>query len=884
MTRPSGTVTFLFSDIEGSTQRWERHPDAMSRALLRHDELLRAAIEAHGGYVFKVLGDAFCSAFSNPADAIAAALRGQRSLIAEDFSSADGIRVRMALHTGSAEERNGDYLGSTLNRAARLLSIGHGGQVLISGSTADLLPEGVHGSSLRDLGSHRLKDLIGSQRVYQLVAPDLIETFPALRSLENFPNNLPFALTSFVGRGQEVSDLKALIKEHRLLTLVGPGGAGKTRCAIQVGADVLEEFEQGVWLVDLAALSNPSLVTTEIAKALAVREVPNHSLLETLAAFLERRRLMLIVDNCEHVIDEARKVIAAILRGCKNVHIVATSRESLNIGGEQVFRLPSLPAPDAIALFVDRARGADSSFHLTGDNAPSVEELAARLDGIPLAIELAAARVRMMSPQQLAKKLDERFRVLSGGDRSTLPRHRTMRALIDWSYDLLDEPYRALFRRLAVFAGGWTLQAATQVCAGEPEGDGWETFDALSSLVDKSLVVVEAVGEERRYRMLQSIREYALERLRQAGEISSIATRHARYYAGFVRALRPLVEDLEDVAWRQPLELELDNLRAAIEWTIFKENDPALGRSLLADLEWPELITTPQEALTWFEAAAAGGGAAENALLYSRLLRHCVLSGWLVGRPVPSLEEIIRRELDAAIAAGDANETARALANLGACYRSDGRFAEAEKAFAEAYAAPQSLSRITANAVLRLWAVTDLQRGNIEDARTRFSQVAQLERHGSEAHASALLNLGELEFAAGNIEAARDAAQRAKSAYVSLNSVYLVLVLSNLGGYALAAGDLAAAREALHEALMLQRKSGSGWVLSVLEHHALLAATIEDFEGASLLAGFTARQYDLRGEVRQYTERRCYERLTALLSEFYSGSELSARTSEGARL
>ncbi len=688
MTRPSGTVTFLFSDIEGSTQRWERHPDAMSRALFRHDELLRAAIEANGGYVFKALGDAFCSAFATAADAVAAALLAQRRLMAEDFTAVDGIRVRMSLHTGSAEERNGDYLGSTLNRVARLLSIGHGGQVLISSSTADLLREaGSHGGSLRDLGSHRLKDLIDSQRVYQLVAPDLIDTFPALRSIENFPNNLPFQRTSFVGRAQEVADLKALTTQHRLVTLVGTGGAGKTRCALQAGADIVEEFDDGVWLVDLAPLSNSSLITTEIAHALGVRDVPNHSLLDTLTAYFERRRLLLILDNCEHVIDEARKVIAAVLRGCRDVHILTTSRESLNVSGERVFRLPALPASDAIALFVDRARAADSGFELGDDNAPFVAELAARLDGIPLAIELAAARVRMMSPRQLAQRLSERFRILSGGDRSALPRHQTMRALIDWSYDLLDERERALFRRLAIFAGGWTLNAATEICRGEPATDEWATFDALSSLVDKSLVVVDALGEERRYRMLQSIREYALERLVQADEATTIAQRHARFYAAFVGSLQPLVADLEDVKWRETLELELDNIRAAIEWTVFKERDPGIGQSLLADLEWPELITTPHEALTWFEGACAIGET--NRLLHSRLLRHCVLLGWLIGRPVASLERIARRALEAATAAEDANEIARALANLGACYRSDGRFDEAEEAFEKAYELPQ---------------------------------------------------------------------------------------------------------------------------------------------------------------------------------------------------
>lgn len=883
MSRPSGTVTFLFSDIEGSTLRWERDSAAMSQALQRHDAVVRESIETHAGYVFKVIGDAFCAAFATAPDALAAAVRAQRALSATDFSNVEGLRVRMALHTGHAQEVEDDYLGPTVNRVARLLAIGHGGQVLVSNTTADLLRDALpaeHG--LHDLGLHGLKDLSRAERVFQVRAPELDSDFPALRSLEQLPNNLPAQLTSFVGRDDEVLEIKALLRHSPLVTIAGPGGVGKTRCALQAGAELLDDLSDGVWLVDLAPIADASLVTSAIAAALGVREAANRPLLETLAEHLATRQLLQIIDNCEHLVEEARSVTVEILRRCPHVRILTTSREPFNVGGEQTLRLAPLGTEASTALFVDRARAADPRFALTGENAGNVTAIATRLDGMPLAIELAAARVRVLSPAQIAQRLDERFRMLTGGDKSALPRRQTLRATLDWSYDLLDERERALFRRLAIFAGGFGVAAATDVCSVAGEIDEWEVLDSLTALVDKSLVLAEPHGEEQRYRLLQSMREYGIERLREAGEEQTVAARHARYYSEWTTTLAPLVDELEDDLWKRRAVPELANIRAAIDWTLVQRHDPATGINLLANLEWPEILTTSQEALRWYERAAQETDDMPSEIAHARILRHAVVLAWLVGRPVADRTETARRAVEVAKQSGDADEIARALTNLAACYHFAGDNA-AEAAFVEAYREPERLARVTRNAVLRTWAVIDVHRGNMEPARERFLKVASSERPGSEAHASALLNLGELEFVLGNVEEAREAARRARETYAALGSAYLVLVIANLAAYALAANDLDDARKWLREALAIRHHSGR-WLVNVLDHHALLAALQGNREEAAALLGFTDAHYRSRGEVRQQTESRGHQRLGSLLAQVYEAPELERATASGASL
>src|SRR6202011_813971 len=443
---PTGTVTFLFSDIEGSTQRWEAHRAAMKAAVARHEQLMAAAIAQHGGYAFKIMGDAFCAAFPTAPGALGAAADAQLALAKEDFASVDGLRVRMGLHTGHAEERNDDYFGPTVNRVARLMSIGHGGQVLLSGVTRDLAHSDLPtGASLINLGSHRLKDLTEPEQVWQLSIAGLPVEFPPLQSLDTVPNNLPIQPTSFRGREHDLEEVKSLLALHKLLTLFGAGGVGKTRLALQVGAEVLDDYPDGVWLADFAPITDPELVSSIIAKELGITQAEGRRVDESIPHWLKRKKLLLILDNCEHILEAVAGVADAVIRSCPDVRMLATSRQALDISGEGVYRLPSLATPEklaglrsaealdygAIVLFVDRAKAADNRFALTDDNAPVVADICRRLDGIPLAIELAAARVKVLSIPNLAQRLNERFKLLIGGSRTALPRQKTLTALID---------------------------------------------------------------------------------------------------------------------------------------------------------------------------------------------------------------------------------------------------------------------------------------------------------------------------------------------------------------------------------------------------------------------------------------------------------------------
>jgi len=585
---PSGTVTFLFTDIEGSTRLWDEQPKSMGSALARHDELLRAAIEDHDGYVFKTIGDAFCAAFHTAPSALNAGLQAQISLLSEPWPDAIKVRVRMAIHTGAAELRDSDYFGPPLNRIARLLSTGHGGQMLLSLATEELVRDSLPNRvSLLDLGEHRLRDLSRPESVFQLLHPDLSNEFPALKSLDRFPNNLPRQLTSFIGREREIAEVEDRLGKSGLLTLTGSGGCGKTRLSLQVAADLLEQYQDGVWLVELAPLSDPGLVAKEVAFTLGLAEQAGKSLLQTLADYLRPKRLLLVLDNCEHLLPTCAELCNHVLRSCGELTILASSREAMGIGGEQTYRVPSLTLPDpnhrvtveqlsqfeAVRLFLERVRSGKPDYSVTNQTAPALAAVCHRLDGIPLAIELAAARVRSLSLDEINTRLDNRFRLLTGGSKAALPRHQTLRALIDWSYDLLGEQERLLLARLSVFAGGWTLEAAEQVASGDGI-EGWEILDLLSSLIDKSLTIADTRETETRYRLLETVKQYALERLTESRELEPMRVRHRDYFLGLAETAAPRLTGSEQKRWFEVLAEEHDNMRLAIAFCL-EESDRA---------------------------------------------------------------------------------------------------------------------------------------------------------------------------------------------------------------------------------------------------------------------------------------------------------------------
>lgn len=595
MNRPTGTVTFLFTDIEGSTQLWERHPEWMQRAHKRQEKIIRDAVAAHNGYAYKMIGDAFQIAFATARDALEAAIDAQHALNTESWGDIGAIRVRMALHTGVTEERGDDYVGPVLNRVARLMSAGHGGQILVSDAVQSLVRDRLAlGITLLDLGERRLKDLTRAEHVYQVVSPDLPSDFPPLRTLDTLPNNLPIQLTSFIGREKEIAEVKRWLETSRLVTLTGAGGCGKTRLATQVAADLLESFDDGAWFVELAPLADPALVVQVVATTFGLQEGTGRSLETALKDYLREKNLLLVLDNCEHLIQACAQFASMFLNASPHLKILATSREALGVAGETVYRVPSLAVPDpqhlppiealsqydAVRLFIDRAISVHSTFTVNNHNAPAVAQICHRLGGIPLAIELAAARVKIFSAEEIEARLDDRFRLLTGGSRTAMPRQQTLRALIDWSYDLLSEPERVLLSRLSVFAGGWTFDAAETVCSLQnAEGsDGnqptanhllpTDILDLLSHLIDKSLVLAEEQDGATRYRMLETIRQYAREKLFELGEGEQVRERHLEFFAKFAEEADAKLNGADQVVWLNRLESEHDNLRAALQWSI----------------------------------------------------------------------------------------------------------------------------------------------------------------------------------------------------------------------------------------------------------------------------------------------------------------------------
>jgi predicted ATPase/class 3 adenylate cyclase/DNA-binding SARP family transcriptional activator len=646
---PSGVVTFLLTDIEGSTALWDTKGDAMRAALARHDEVIVQSVLEHRGRLVKPKGegDSAFAVFASATDAVGAAVAAQRTLSAQTWPGDVSIRVRMAVHTGEAELRAGDYFGAAVNRAARLREVASGGQIVLSAAAAELVGDGLRdGLQLIDLGEHRLRDLSRPEHVFQLTHPALPRGFPPLRSDSGPSASLPAQRTLFVGRDRELRDVAAALDASPLVTLTGVGGVGKTRLALEVAATVLGGYRDGAWLVELAPAVDPAALVEVVATALGVTQNQGQTLDASVLAFLRTKRLLLVLDNCEHLLDAAAHFVDDVLRVCRDVRVLATSREGLGVAGERIVAVPTLEVPaegddgdlhlvenaESVRLFVARAAEAKAGFTLTEKNRTSIVQLCRRLDGIPLAIELAAARVRSLGPADLATRIDERFRLLAGGPRTAVERHQTLRRAIDWSYDLLDEIERRALNRLAVFAGSFDLEAAEAVLSGDGI-DAGDVLDLVSRLVVKSLVVLEDQDDNTRYRLLETIRSYGLERLETCRELETLRRRHAEHYAAFAARAGDGLRGPEEVSWTARTDAELDNLRAVVAWSV-GTGDVDLALRLVApfamagtrigyaSVPWAESVVGLEgapdhplfpEVLAWAAYAAATAGDFERA-------------------------------------------------------------------------------------------------------------------------------------------------------------------------------------------------------------------------------------------------------------------------------
>lgn len=830
---PSGTVTFLFTDIAGSTQRWERDAEAMRAILTRHDALLGAAIDGHGGAVFKTVGDAFYAAFINASAALDAALAAQRALFAEEWGGDDPLRVRMALHTGAVEAQNGDYFGRPLNRVARLLSAGHGGQTLVSGATEELIRDNLPpGIGLRDMGEGRLKDLLRPEHIFQVIAPDLPADFPPLKTLDTRRTNLPAQATMLVGREREAMEVVALLRRDgaRLVTLTGPGGTGKTRLGVQVAAECLDFFPDGVFFVPLADVVDPARVLSQIAETLGITEGGGQSLVARLQDTLREQRALLVLDNFEQVAD-AGTAISQLLAAAPGLKALVTSRAALHMYGERDYPVPPLPLPDprrsapaeelmryeAVRLFVARAQEMKADFALTPANAAAVAAICTRLDGLPLAIELAAARIKLLTPQALLQRLTHSLQVLTGGARDLPARQQTLRGAIDWSYTALDADEQTLFARMAVFAGGGTLTAIETIC-GAPHDFAVEIIDGLSSLADKSLLrQVEGRAGEPRFAMLGTIREYALERLEARGELT--AMRHARtmYCLALVEAAEPHLVGAEQGAWLARLEEEHDNIRVSIRNALEADEYEAAVRLVAACWRFWSIRGYLTEGRRWMERALANADAAPP-LVWAKALDGI---GALMRAQGEHAAARQRYEESLAIRRGLGHQAgiAHSLSNLAGMARDRGDIETARRLYEECLAIRRAAGDTEAmTRTLINLGILAQRHGDYRAAYARYAEslaIGRAEGH-QQAVVHALMNLGVVAQQQGDFATARaHYAESLAAGRATGDTATVGFALNNLGAMAKQQGDYAAARTFYEQSLALRRELGDPRAVAV---------------------------------------------------------------------
>jgi predicted ATPase/class 3 adenylate cyclase/phage tail protein X len=890
------SLAFLFTDIEGSTALWERHASAMGEAIARHDALIAAGVAASGGALIKTTGDGAYAVFPTVGQALAAALAIQRGCTEAVFDAIGGLRVRMAVHVGPAEQRDEDYFGPTLNRASRIMGIGHGGQVLVSDAAAAAGEAALAatGLALRRLGAHRLRDLSSPETIYQLVGPGLAGMFPPLRSLDVRPHNLPVQLTSFIGRDVELVEIAKLMDRHRLVTVLGPGGNGKTRFALHAAAEILDRYPDGVWFVELGGATETVQVAEQVASVLGITLAAGGIAVDQLASALRGQTMLIILDNCEHLIEGVAKLAATLLGRSQTVAVLATSRSVLGMVGECAFALAPLGLPEAsasltvgtamdhaaIRLFVERAALVSSSGVLDDTSVQDIATICRRLDGVALAIELAAARIRMLTPRELLARLDDRFRILTGGSRMSLPRQQTLRALIDWSFSLLTPLEQAAFRRLGVFAGSFDLASAEAVIAGDGI-DQLDVFDLVSSLQDKSLVMrlPSIGGAASRFRLLESARHYALAALAEVGEASAMRLSLAKRMIVVFGAARDRWPDTNAETWFAALEPEIENYRAALAWSFELGRDPHNAIALAARIPFRGRLMPQREVFSILKRAvdhltaqtplsdaawlwyyfgydyssgypAAAMAAQKSHALFDRIGDRAMTAVTAIQAAFlmvkPGVLAAVQPYLDVAIALlpdiPPNRNRARVLGQLGATYAiaaGHDRYIQARIYMKEELTIAQTFddySLILFNSI------------NLVEIEARFENYREA-----------------IETLAINIEMVR----------VRRDPVQLGESLQNLASYSLLNDDLAGARRAGREAMTLFAEQEQRYHVALLAGTlALLAAREARWQIAATLAGFCDGFLVTAAQVREDIEQRIWDALTREFADSVAAGDL----------
>ena len=867
------TLAFLFTDVEGSTALLGRlGEDVYARVLADHHALIRSALEAHGGSEMGTEGDAFFAVFSSPRACVAAVLQMQQALQGHAWPGGERVRVRMGVHCGEAAQTVTGLVGLEVHRAARVAAVAHGGQVLVSEAAAVLVRDWLPpGAVLTDLGSHRLKDLGRPERIFQLHAAGLQAVFGPLRSLGNpaLANNLPAQLSTFVGRGREVAEVRALVQSARLVTLTGAGGCGKTRLALQVAAELLDGSGDGVWLAELAAVTGQDGVPAAICDALRLAVSPGRPALEALLDALAAQDVLIVVDNCEHLIGGCAKTAEAIGRRCPRVHLLATSREPLGIGGEIIYRVPSLSLPppgdpaaaapgssDAVALFAERARAHGVALDAGGPGGPLVVSVCRRLDGMPLAIELAAARLRSMSLAELSDRLDQRFRLLTGGSRTALERQQTLRATVGWSYSLLTGAERVLLARLSVFAGGFDLAAAEAVC-GSGDLDVLGVADLLGSLVDKSLVAAEPAGTGLRYRLLETIRLFAAERLVEAGDeqATAAAAAHYAHYLAVAETAAGYLTGPQQGTWLTRLDTDQANLRRAAMHAAGQPDGTALVLRLGAALgcRYWMARSREQEALDLLVPVLRRPDAGDHPTPFAGALTAAAAVACYVD--VPMARQLGEQAVQVARPLGDERLLCRALGALCDAHYFAGE-PETSRPFAQEAV---ELARRLGDDVLLGESLTGylFSTDPARDADLWAEAIACTERSGDH-FINCLLhnNAGNRAFDAGDLPAARAHLEAAAQAGKQIGYPE-TLVMANLSRVQRAEGDPVGARSTLQAALRINRRNGnSTYMASAILCLALLAGDAGDWDQAAVLHGAAEAFLDRAGSPWEESDAR----------------------------